>query len=79
MKLLIWNCQGLGNTPAVQGLLNCQKSMCPDVTFLSETKSDEKRMKVLRVKLGLEFMEVVDCVGKAGGLLCCGGEVSMWF
>jgi hypothetical protein len=36
--------------------------------FLSETKSNEKKMKVLRMKLGLENMEVVDCVGKASGL-----------
>jgi hypothetical protein len=35
--------------------------------FLSETKSDEKKMNVLRMKLGLENMEVVDCVGKGGG------------
>ncbi|KAG0523282.1 hypothetical protein BDA96_07G110100 [Sorghum bicolor] len=36
--------------------------------LLSETKSDEKRMRVLRMKLGFENMEVVDCVGKGGGL-----------
>jgi exonuclease III len=68
MKLLAWNCRGLGNAPAVRGLLNCQKLERADVLFLSETKSDEKKMRLLRVKLGLENMEVVDCEGRGGGL-----------
>jgi hypothetical protein len=58
------DCRGLGNAPVVRGLLNCQKSERSDVMFLSETKSDEKKMNVLRMKLGLENMEVVDCIGK---------------
>jgi exonuclease III len=68
MKLMVWNCWGLGNAPAVRGLLNCQKSERAAVLFLSETKSDEKKMRLLRVKLGLENMQVVDCEGKGGGL-----------
>jgi exonuclease III len=79
MKIVAWNCRGLGNATAVRGLLNCQKSVRPDVMFLSETKSDENKMKVLRMKLGLENMEVMDCVGKGGELPCCGGEVLIWF
>lgn len=66
MKLLLWNCRGLGNARAVRGLLNCQKSERVDVLFLSETKSDEKKLSFLRVKLGLANMEVVDCEGKGG-------------
>jgi exonuclease III len=68
MKLLAWNYRGLGNAPAVQGLLRCQKSEEADVLFLSETKMDEKRMSVIKRKLGVEHMEVVDCEGKGGGI-----------
>lgn len=81
MKLIAWNCRGLGNAPAVRGLLNCQKSKDADVLFLSETKSDEKKMITLRRKLGMENMEVVECEGKGGGgeLLCYGGRGLVWF
>jgi hypothetical protein len=66
MKLLVWNYQGLGNVPVVCGLLNCHKLEKANVLFFSETKSDEKKMKILRMKLGLENMEVVECEGKGG-------------
>jgi exonuclease III len=76
MKIAVWNCRGLGNNPAVRGLLNFQKSERVDILFLSETKLDEKRMAVFKQKLDLGNMVAVDAVGKAekvGELLCCGG------
>jgi hypothetical protein len=78
MKLLVWNCRGLGNALAVRGLLNCQKSVEADVLCLSETKMDERRMLTIRKKLGLPNMEVVDCEGQGVELRCCGGEESIW-
>lgn len=53
MKLMAWNRQGLGNTPAVHGLLRCQKAEEADFLFLSETKMDERRMLSLKQKLGI--------------------------
>lgn len=41
--------------------------------FLSETKLDERRMQKFKWSLGLANMEVVNCEGKGGGLLCFGG------
>ena len=41
MKLVAWNCPGLGNGPIICGLLNLQKED-PDVLFLSETKMDRR-------------------------------------
>jgi exonuclease III len=60
MKLMTWNCQGLGNTSAVQGLLKCQKSEEADILFLSKTKLDEMCLEKFKVMLGLGNMEVVD-------------------
>jgi exonuclease III len=44
MKIMEWNYQGLGNHPAIRGLLELQKSEGVDILFLSETKMDERRM-----------------------------------
>ena len=68
MKIIAWNCRGLGNAPAVRGLLRCQKSEVGDILFLSETKMNEKRIEGLRWKLGLTNLVVKDCKGKSGGL-----------
>jgi hypothetical protein len=68
MKLMAWNCQGLGNASAVQGLLKCQKSEEADILFMSKTKLDERCLEKFKVMLGLGNMEVVDCEGKGGGI-----------
>jgi exonuclease III len=68
MKILAWNCRGLGNAPAVSGLLRCHKAEEADILFLSETKLDERRMLEFKKKLGMISMEVVDCDGRSGGL-----------
>jgi exonuclease III len=73
MKLMAWNCWGLGNAPTVRGLLRCHKAKRADILFLFETKLDEKRMQVFKKKLGLANMEVVDCVGKGEGLVVLWG------
>lgn len=68
MKILAWNCRGLGNAQAVRGLLRCQKSEQADILFLSETKLDKKRMESFKFKLGLGNLVVVASEGQGGGL-----------
>ena len=68
MKIGSLNCRGLGNGPAIRGLLDLQEKVDPDVLFLCETKLDSGRLQWLRWKLGLTNMVCVDCDGQSGGL-----------
>lgn len=68
MKIVSQNCRGLGNQPAVNGLLDLQKAEEPDILFLSETKLTEKEMECFRWKLNMPNMIVMDCKGRSGGL-----------
>jgi exonuclease III len=45
MKLLSWNCRGLGKPSAVRALKKLLKVTCPDVVFLVETKLSESDTK----------------------------------
>ncbi|MCI72567.1 RNA-directed DNA polymerase (Reverse transcriptase), partial [Trifolium medium] len=38
MKLISWNCRGLGNPTAVRALKKLIKDQSPDIVFLMETK-----------------------------------------
>jgi exonuclease III len=78
MKIVAWNCRGLGNRPAVRGLLECQKTEEADILFLSETKLDKRRMERFRWLLGLSNMVVRTVLEKEGVLLCFGEGGLMW-
>jgi exonuclease III len=69
VKLASWNSRGLGNDPAMNGLLEFQKKEDPDILFLSETKMDRSKLEWLRWKLSMPNMMVKDCVGQSGGLV----------
>ncbi|XP_021304035.1 uncharacterized protein LOC110430565 [Sorghum bicolor] len=68
MRLITWNCRGLGNGPAIRGLLDIQKREAPDILFLSETKHNGKWLDWLRWKLEMLNLVTVDSVGTSGGL-----------
>ena len=68
MRLISWNCRGLGNGPAVRGLLDVQKREAPDILFLPETKHDRKRMEWFHWKLEMPNMVAKSSNGTSGGL-----------
>jgi exonuclease III len=68
MRIITWNCRGLGNGPAIRGLLDVQKEEAPDILFLSKTKHDGKWMEWLRWRLEMPNMVTVDSIRARGGL-----------
>jgi exonuclease III len=68
MRLCGWNGRGMGNRPAVRGLLSLQKKEDPDILFLSETKLDKRGIEKLKYTLGMPNVVFKECVGKSGGL-----------
>lgn len=68
MKILSWNCRGLGNSRAVRALGDLVKSRKPNILFLIETLSTSDRIKKLSSKLGYDNVWIIDCIGRSGGL-----------
>lgn len=69
MKILSWNCQGLGSDPAVRALLDVQKRHNPEVMFLSETRIDRYPADCLRRRLKMDFLIVNPSDGRKGGVV----------
>ncbi|XP_042942727.1 uncharacterized protein LOC122276878 [Carya illinoinensis] len=68
MKLLSWNCRGLGNPRTVRELHQLVKEKSPQVVFLSETKCNRERVEMVRNRLGFVNSFVVNSLGRSGGL-----------
>ena len=72
MKILSWNCRGLGSPPAVRALLRLIRLENPICVFLMETRLKSFEMEVIKQRCGFNSCLVVDCRGagkeRAGGL-----------
>ncbi|XP_021743477.1 uncharacterized protein LOC110709569 [Chenopodium quinoa] len=68
MKILSWNCRGIGNPRTVSSLRDwCWREM-PNLVFIMETKIDERRLDGIKRNCGFTEGIAVSSVGLAGGL-----------
>ena len=68
MKILAWNCRGLGAARAVQEMAKLVRFFRPKLLFLSETKRTSNEMSWLRCRWGFDHCFSVNCQGRSGGL-----------
>ena len=68
MRIMSWNCQGLGNTPTVRHLQGIHGQYSPEIIFLSETKSRRGYLESIVEKMGFHDIVSIDARGKSGGL-----------
>ena len=68
MKILSWNCRGLGQPRTVQELVCLSKTHQPNVIFLSETRKNKEYDEGLRYRLGMKNVVTFSAQGKGGGL-----------
>ncbi|KAG2685685.1 hypothetical protein I3760_10G137200 [Carya illinoinensis] len=69
MKILSWNCRGLGNPRTVQTPRMVVKEKLPDVVFLMETKLPYARANGIAKTLNFEGYCVSEAVDRSGGLI----------
>ncbi|KAG2679676.1 hypothetical protein I3760_11G061900 [Carya illinoinensis] len=67
MKIICWNCRGLGNPQIVQDLSLLVKDKWPTLVFVCKTKTKSCKISNLLRKLGMEGCLVVDSDGRRGG------------
>ena len=68
MKILCWNCWGIGNPQTVRALRRWSKIHCPDFVFVSETKLAGKDVENLKGRLGFDHAFGVSSTGCSEGL-----------
>ncbi|XP_043717635.1 uncharacterized protein LOC122665544 [Telopea speciosissima] len=68
MKLIGWNCQGLGRPSTIRSLYNLLKAENPDILFIMETKSKKAAIEKIARKRNFQNFSTVDPIGTSGGL-----------
>ncbi|KAL4367600.1 hypothetical protein GQ457_05G015000 [Hibiscus cannabinus] len=69
MKIICWNCQGLGQSRAVRSLCSVVIRLCPDVIFLSDSRLSRSGSDKLRLNLEMFGSFSVDYSNTCSGLL----------
>ncbi|KAK5775494.1 hypothetical protein PVK06_043390 [Gossypium arboreum] len=69
MKIICWNCRGVGNPATVRDLKQLLVAIDPDIIFLCETKINANRFDSVRRKCRMEGCLAVNADGKSGGLV----------
>ena len=68
IRVISWNCQGLGNPWSARALHDMVRRWNPKVVFLIETKAKNRRMERIKNRIGLANGLIVPCVGRKRGL-----------
>ena len=68
MRLMSWNCRGVGRAPTARSLKALVRDEGPDVLFLVETKVKSPKLEKLKVGMGFANFFGVDRIGKADSL-----------
>ena len=76
MKILSWNCRGLGNPSAVLALLRLIRLQNPCCVFLMETRLKSFEFEGIKQKCGFNSCLAIDCRGN--GKERAGGLALMW-
>ncbi|XLR25102.1 hypothetical protein S83_053002 [Arachis hypogaea] len=76
MKIISWNCRGLGNPWAVRALNKLLKQQAPNLIFLMETRRKIDELNRIRNRGGMGNIAGIDCEGE--GRSRAGGLAVMW-
>ena len=68
MRVLSWNCLGIGSKWTISYLREIWHKHKPYFLFLSETKQDSKFVQGFQTHFGFDNLVTVDPVGRSGGL-----------
>lgn len=76
MKMISWNCWGLGNPLAVRALLRLIRLENPHLVLLMETRMKEREVEKIRGRDGFNSELVVPCVGQGRERA---GSLTLWW
>ena len=68
MRILSWNCRGMGSKWTISYLSEIRHKHKPDFLFLSETKQESELVLKFQAHFGYDNLVIVDPVGRSGGL-----------
>ncbi|KAM0991682.1 hypothetical protein ACFX2C_010033 [Malus domestica] len=68
MKLICWNCQGIGGDLTIDNLIKQHRLHTLDIVILLEIKNRSNRYVYLKRRLGMDFMHTVEPRGITGGM-----------
>ena len=69
MRLLLWNCRGLGNPRTENELVRLIQTKDPSVVFIAETWKDEVRLDHTLSKINFDQKWVAPRLNRGGGLV----------
>ncbi|TYJ21880.1 hypothetical protein E1A91_A08G091600v1, partial [Gossypium mustelinum] len=72
IKILVWNCRGIGNTATVRELKQLLVANDFKIVFLCETKVHSNKFSYIRSGCRMDGCLAINAIGKSGGL------VMMW-